>query len=138
MTSRLNPYLMFNGNAREALEFYHSVLGGKLDLAPFGMFGNDDPAIADKIMHGNLHSDADYTIMASDAPPGETADASSSNVTVSISGDKEDADKLRGYFEKLAEGGTVTLPLERQMWGDDYGQLTDRYGVKWMVNIAGS
>ncbi|GIG00507.1 VOC family protein [Catellatospora citrea] len=135
MASRLNPYISFNGNAREAMEFYQGILGGNLTMSTFGEFGDKDAPYADQIMHAQLESDAGYTLMASDTPPG-MAYHPGDNITVSLSGD--DGDRLRGYWEKLSEGGTVGVPLEKQMWGDEFGALKDRFGVNWMVNIAGS
>ena len=132
MSSLLNPYLSFNGNAREAMGFYHSVLGGELVANTFGEFGSPDPAIADQIMHAQLTTDRGYTLMASDNPPGMPFNPGNT-VTVSLSGDDE---VLREYFARLAEGGTVTVPLEKQMWGDEFGQLTDRFGTQWMVNVT--
>ena len=134
MTSRLNPYISFNGNAREAMEFYRSVFGGELTVSTFGEFGVPDPAIADKVMHAMLSTDSGYTLMASDLAPGMTFQPGNT-ITISLSGD--DAE-LRTHFERLAEGGTVTMPLEKQMWGDEFGQCTDRFGVGWMVNIGQS
>ncbi len=134
MASLLNPYIAFaGGTAREAMEFYQNVFGGSLVMNTFGDFGSPEPALADKIMHAQLDTDAGYTIMGSDTAPGMTVTPGSS-ITVSLSGD--DSDTLRGYFAKLSEGGTVTMPLEKQMWGDEYGQLTDRYGINWMANIT--
>ncbi|GGL07806.1 VOC family protein [Mangrovihabitans endophyticus] len=132
MGSRLNPYLAFAGNAREAMEFYQSVFGGELTLNTFGEFGADDPAVKDKIMHAQLETGANYTLMAADSAAGGPATQGSA-ITVSLSGD--DA-ALRDHFAKLAEGGTVTMPLEKQVWGAEFGQLTDRFGVNWMVNIG--
>ncbi len=134
MASRLNPYLSFDGNGREALEFYKSVFGGELTVNTFGDFGGD-PSIADKIMHGQLETPAGYTLMASDIAPGMPAFDRGNGVTISLSGDDE---ALSGWFEKLSDGGQVTMPLEKQMWGDVYGQLVDRFGVAWMVNITQS
>jgi PhnB protein len=133
MTSRLNPYLSFNGNAREAMEFYQSVFGGELTMNTFGEFGAPDPAIADKVMHSNLTTSAGYTLMGSDTPPGMDYNPGNT-ITVSLSG--EEGDGLREYWEKLSEGGAVTMPLEKQMWGDEFGQCIDRFGVPWMVNIG--
>jgi PhnB protein len=133
MTSRLNPYLSFNGNAREAMEFYRSVFGGTLTINTFGDYGNPDPAMADKVMHAQLESDAGYTLMASDLMPDMPFNRGDS-ITVSLSG--EDGDRLRGYWEKLSDGGTVSMPLEKQMWGDEFGMCSDRYGVPWMVDIV--
>jgi PhnB protein len=135
MASRLNPYISFDGNAREAMEFYRSVFGGDLTVNTYGEFGAPDPAIADRIMHGLLTADNGFTLMGADAPPGQTHEPGS-NISVSLSGD--DADDLRGYWEKLSDGGTVTVPLEKQMWGDEFGQCVDRFGVAWMVNIGAS
>jgi PhnB protein len=133
MTSRLNPYLNFNGNARQALEFYASVLGGTLNLSTFADFGDKDSPIADKIMHGQLETEAGYTIMAADAPPGMESPGFH-GFGVSLSGD--DGDALRGYFDKLSDGGSVTMPMQKQAWGDEFGMVTDQFGVPWLVNIG--
>lgn len=133
MATRLNPYISFDGQAREAMEFYQSVFGGELKMNTFGEFGMQDTPQADQIMHAQLETDAGYTIMASDTPPG-MEHRSGSAITVSLSGDEE---VLREYFAKLAEGGKVGTPLEKQMWGDEYGDLVDRFGVNWMVNLGG-
>ncbi|GLZ39579.1 VOC family protein [Actinokineospora sp. NBRC 105648] len=132
MSSRLNPYINFTDNARQALDFYQQVFGGTLVTNTFGEFGAQGPD-AEKIMHGQLETDAGYTLMAADTPTGMTF-TPGTNITVSLSG--EDGDTLRGYWEKLSAGATVTTPLEKQMWGDEFGQLTDQFGVPWMVNIT--
>jgi PhnB protein len=133
MPSRLNPYFTFNGNARDAMEFYRGVFGGELHVNTFGEYGQQDAPGADKIMHAQLETPAGYTLMASDTAPG--MDHTPGNtITVSLSGD--DGDELRGYFTRLAEGGTVTMPLEKQMWGDEFGMVVDPFGVAWMVNIS--
>ncbi len=134
MGSRLNPYIHFRDTARDALTFYAGVLGGEPTIMTFGGFGMDDEAVAGLVMHGQLETPAGYTIMASDTPPGMTL-PSGSSVTISLSGD--DAEALRGYFAGLSEGGTVNAALEKQSWGDEFGQLTDRFGVSWLVDIAG-
>jgi PhnB protein len=133
MASRLNPYVSFDGDARQAMEFYRDVFGGELVMNTFGDFGAPDPSLTDKIMHAQLETPSDFTLMASDTAPGMTHEPGNS-ITISLSG--TDGDELRGYWEKLSADGTVTLPLEKQMWGDEFGQLTDKFGVAWMVNIA--
>ena len=135
MASRLNPYISFPGNAREAMEFYKDVLGGSLTLSTFGELGGQDSPAADKIMHGMLTTDSGFTLMGADTPPGMDY-TPGTTMTVSLSGD--DADLLQGYWDKLSEGGNVGVPLERQMWGDTFGMVIDRFGTPWMVNIAGS
>jgi PhnB protein len=133
MASRLNPYLNFNGNARQALEFYQSVFGGTLTVNTFADFGAADAADADKIMHGQLETDAGYTIMAADLP-GHMEYHPIEGCSVSLSGD--DADLLHGYWEKLSASGSTTMPLQKQVWGDEFGMCTDRFGIPWLVNIG--
>jgi PhnB protein len=133
MASRLNPYLSFTDNAREALEFYREVFGGELNLNTFGEFGDKDAPGADNIMHGQLETPKGFTLMGADTPPGMEHNPGNT-MTVSLSGD--DGDDLRGYWEKLADGGTVAMPLEKQMWGDEFGMLVDKFGIPWMVNIS--
>ncbi len=132
MGATLNPYLSFKDNAREAMTFYAEVFGGELTISTFGQFGDAGPA-ADLVMHANLASPAGM-LMASDTPPGMEHSGRVSGVSLSLSGD--DADALRGYWDKLAGSGTVTMPLEKQMWGDEFGMCVDRFGVPWMVNIS--
>ncbi|MBO0890723.1 MAG: VOC family protein [Acidothermales bacterium] len=135
MSSRLNPYLSFDGNARDALEFYEEVFGGTLTTSTFGELGADHGDDADKIMHGQLETDAGYTLMASDTPPGMEY-RPGTNITISLSGD--DAAELRRYWDSLSADGNVTVALEKQVWGDEFGSCVDRFGIAWMVNIAGS
>ena len=133
MASRLNPYISFTDNARQAMEFYKEVFGGTLALNTFGEYGDKNSPEANNIMHGMLETDRGFTIMGADTPPGMEFNRGD-NIAVSLSGD--DADDLRGYWKKLSEGGTVTVPLEKQMWGDEFGMCVDRFGVGWMVNIG--
>jgi PhnB protein len=132
VTSRLNPYLSFPGSARQALEFYEQVLGGTLTLNTFGDLGAQHGQNGDQIMHGLLETDLGFTLMASDYPPGMDA-VHGNDFAVSLSGDD---DALRGYWEQLCAGGQVQVPLEKQMWGDEFGMCTDQFGVQWMVNIG--
>jgi len=134
MASRLNPYLNFDGTAREAMEYYRDVLGGALTMNTFGELGMVGGPEEHQIMHAQLETDAGFTLMGADVPPG-TEHRPGTSMTISLSGDDE---ALRGYFDELAEGGQVTMPLEKQVWGDEFGQLVDRFGVPWMVNIAGT
>ena len=134
MTTRLNPYLSFRNNAREAMEFYKDVFGGELTISTFAdLKASQDPAEENLVMHAQLESPSGLTLMASDTParmefqPGNT-------YSVSLSGD-DDAE-LRSYWEKLSEGGTVSMPLETAPWGDAFGMCNDKFGVAWLVNIA--
>jgi PhnB protein len=132
MASRLNPYINFGDNARQAMEFYRDVFGGELTLSTFGEMGGAAPGDENKIMHSQLETPPGFTLMGSDAPAGMPRDSGSS-IQISLSGDDG---TLRDYFQKLSEGGSVTMPLEKQMWGDEFGMLVDRFGVQWMVNVS--
>jgi len=133
MSSRLNPYLGFHGDARQALEFYKQVFGGTLTLNTFGEFGPQDAPDADKIMHGQLETDNGFTLMGADTAEG-TEQSPGNNIAVSLSGD--DTEELHRYWDGLSDGGTVSVPMEKQMWGDEFGMCVDQFGVHWMVNIG--
>ena len=131
----LNPYLSFRDNAREAMEFYQSVLGGDLNVMTFDGF--DDMGIADDekslVMHAQLSTPDGFTLMGSDTPS-TMPYTQPSGVSISISGDDEA--RLRGFWDGLAAGGTVVMPLDTPPWGGLFGMLTDRHGVDWMVSIG--
>lgn len=134
MASRLNPYIGFKDNARQAMEFYKSIFGGELSIMTFGDLGaSQGPETANMIMHSMLETPSGYTLMASDTPPGMEY-SPAAGMTVSLSGD--DGAELRGYFDKLAAGGAVTMPLDKQVWGDEFGMCIDKFGIAWMVNIS--
>ena len=134
-TTRLSPYLRFQGNARDAMSRYQEVFGGELRLSTFGEFGQAGTPFDDQVMHAQLETPGGMLLMASDTPPGMGFTPGDS-ISVTLSGD-DDAE-LRSFWDGLAEGGAVDVPLETQMWGDAYGALTDRFGVAWQVNISGS
>ncbi|MEA5155895.1 VOC family protein [Raineyella sp.] len=128
------PYLSFRGQAREAMEFYRSVFGGDLTISTFGDFGYEGMP-ADAVMHSTLTAGG-FEVMASDTPDSVPFQAGS-QISLSLAGTKAEEEKLRGWFGKLADGGgTVTMPLEKQVWGDVYGAVTDRFGLNWMVDIG--
>ncbi|MEU4801545.1 VOC family protein [Actinosynnema sp. NPDC023587] len=132
MGSRLNPYLGYRGNARQAMEFYQEVFGGELELGTVADFGSPDSPRADQVVHSRLDTPDGYSLMAWDVPE-EVPHHPGTNVAVYLGGDDGG---LRGHFAKLSAGGTVTTPLEKQSWGDEAGALVDRFGISWMVNIT--
>ena len=135
MTVRLNPYLSFRDNARQAMEFYESVFGGELALSTFAeMHVSDDPAEQDKIMHGMLEAPNGLVLMGADTP--NSMEYQPNGYSISLSGDDEPT--LREYWEGLTSEGTVIEPLVQAPWGDTFGMCVDRFGVHWMVNIAGA
>jgi PhnB protein len=136
MATRLNPYLGFRDTARQAMDFYQSVFGGDVSRSTFAEFhASEDPAEQDKVMHSTLTTAQGFTLMASDTP-NSMEYTPGTNFSVSLSG--EDEDELRGYWDKLASGGTVTMPLEKAPWGDSFGMVNDQFGVTWLINIGPS
>ncbi len=135
MVTRLNPYLNFRSEAREAMSFYQSVFGGELNVSTFGEYqASEDPSEQDKVMHAQLESPNGLVLMGADTPNSMDFQ-SGGNVSVSLSG--EDYDELRGYWDKLSDGATIVMPMETAPWGDSFGMLVDRFGISWLVNIAG-
>jgi len=130
MSQQLNPYITFDGNCAEAMDFYAAALGGTVRSMTFRDSGMD----ADGIMHAALETPAGFHLFASDTAGGMGDYRPGNNVQVSLSGD--DADALRRYWDALGEGGTVLVPLAPQMWGDEYGLVADKFGIAWHVNIA--
>lgn len=125
---------MFKKSARDAMEFYKSVFGGELTMSTYGEGapGHHEPGQENMIMHAMLKTPNGLTLMASDAPEGKDT------MTISLSGEVEDEEMLKGYWEKLIDGGRVNQPLEKAPWGDLFGMVTDKFGIDWMVNIAGA
>ena len=134
MPSRLNPYLNFNGSARPALEFYRGVFGGTLNINTYADFGGEDSPDADKVMHGQLETDAGYTVMAADHASNTGDYHPPSGFGISLSGDDRDA--LRGYWQQLSASGNATMPMQKQPWGDEFGIAVDQFGITWLVNIS--
>lgn len=134
MTVDLNPYLNFRGRARDAMEFYKSVFGGELTISTFSELGAaTDPSENDLVMHSDLSGPHGIRFMAADVPS-HMEYSEGSNFSMSLSGDDED--ELRGYFDKLTDGGTVVMPLEKAPWGDTFGMCIDPFGIRWLVNIG--
>ena len=129
---KLIPYIHYSGNAEEALNFYVSALGGSIQQ--LGRYG-DSPMDTDedwkqKVMHARLVFD-DNMIMISDSFKGQPI-STGGNVQLSV--DVEDTDRLEIVFNKMAEGGTITMPLADTFWGARFGMLKDKFGVSWMFN----
>ncbi len=130
--SQLQPYLNFDGNCEEAMKFYQSIFGGKLEISHFSDFSKPGEEAPKGVMHSTLDN-GQLTFMASDGMPGRAVTFGDS-VNMSLAGD--DVEQLTGYFNGLAEGGDVFAPLEKQVWGDIFGMVTDKYGIHWLVNIG--
>jgi PhnB protein len=130
MKTALIPYLYFNGEAREAMEFYKSVLGGELKLQTYGETG-DTSENKDRIIHGELKVD-EFVFYTSDGNS-QYPISMGNNIHMCLVG--TDMETLTKNFNGLSEGGKVDMPLAKQFWGDTYGQLTDKFGIHWEVNI---
>ncbi len=132
MTVTMRPYLNFPGNAREAMTFYHSLFGGDLKISTFGEYSVPNMP-ADGVMHAELKSGS-LVLFAADDGSGNTEVRTGGSIALILEGDEPE--KLTEWFHALSEGGTVGMPLEKQMWGDVYGDLVDRFGIGWMVDYA--
>jgi PhnB protein len=134
MQSKLNPYISFKDNARQAMEFYKTVFGGKLTMSTFKDYhASQAPSEDNKIMHAELEAPNGIYFMAADTPMGMEY-RPGTNISVSLSGTNHA--ELKGYYDKLIDGGKVEEPLTQAPWGDTFGMCTDKFGVHWMVNIA--
>lgn len=135
MQTKLNPYLSFEGNAREAMEFYKTVFGGSLELSTFGESGVTEHDVdPDQIMHAALTAKNGMTLMGADTPANVRGYVAGTNISLSLSGDNEE--ELTGYYNKLVEDGQVQEPLAKAPWGDTFGMCIDKFGIFWMVNIT--
>lgn len=132
-----HPYLNFNGNTEEAFNFYKSVIGGeftgvmRFKDVPNG--GGQPESEGDKIMHIGLPLGNDIYLMGTDITGGMPPVTFGTNISICIS--PENREQTHKLFDGLAEGGNIIVPLEKMFWGDYFGQLTDKFGVQWMVNF---
>lgn len=132
MSARVTPYLNFGGNAREAMEFYHSVFGGTLDVTTYADLRKAASVDEEKLVaHSMLSGSAGVVLMASDITTAEKQQAKGS-FSVALGGDKE---HLTAYWERLTEEGVVTVPFAVSAWGALHGQCVDRFGTAWLVNV---
>jgi PhnB protein len=130
---KLNAYLLFNGRCEEAFQFYHQVLGGKIE-AMIRHAGSPAEAATpvewrDKIMHARLNVEG-AVLMGSDAPPDRYQQAKGFSVAINV----EDPKEAERIFHGLAEGGNVGMPIQETFWAARFGMLVDRFGTPWMVN----
>ena len=135
MPIQTTAHLNFRGDAREALDFYHTVFGGDKAVVTYGDAGAaQDPSAADEVMWGQVLSEDGFHVMAYDVPsylgyqPGENA------YFVSVRGDS--AEEVKPLWERLSDGATVVLPLAPAHWSPLYGMLKDRFGVVWVLDVA--
>ncbi|HMO09969.1 MAG TPA: VOC family protein [Actinotalea sp.] len=136
MRPDLSPYLAFEGEAREALEFYARALGGEPLVEAYGQHGaSQDPADHDRVLYGVLRTPDGFVIRVTDTP---TAASLTRGDAYSVCLNGDDDDLLRGCWARLAAGARVDQELAVSAWGDAYGRLTDRFGVVWQVNIGAS
>lgn len=127
-------YLTFDGNCREAMEFYKSCLGGELNMHSFeAMPGSENmpEELRKRTMHANLVKGA-LVLMASDSNDLNQSLTKGNTITLSLNCSSDE--EITEFFSKLADGGTVTMPLADQFWGAKFGMLTDKYGFDWMLN----
>ena len=126
----VKPYIAFKGNCREAIDFYKEALGAEEVFSQtYGESPMSDMGAADNIMHATIKI-GDSHIMMCDDP--RQASTTPSNISLAVGLD--DSAKARTVFDKLADGGNVTMPLDKTFWAEAFGMLTDKFGINWMVN----
>lgn len=136
-----NPYLNFDGNAKEAFDFYRSVFGGEFMAAfAFREFGGEAMGVSeaelDRIAHIALPLGGDNILMASDIAPSLGHSLTVGN-NVYIALEAESGDEADRLFDALSEGGRVEMPVQKTQWAEKYGICADRFGVQWMVSFTG-
>lgn len=135
MSIETTTHINFDGQAREALDHYATVFGGTVTAATYGQMGaSQDPAWADRIVFGQVTTDAGFRIMAFDVWPDQPYDQGTNAFYVFVHGD--DADEVTRYWEALSEGAEVRQPLAPTPWAPLAGQLRDRFGVVWQLDVA--
>lgn len=133
-----NAYLIFNGNCRQAMEFYAKSLGADLHMMTFGEGPGGGPgcpdlsAVKDRIMHAYLQKGS-AIVMASDATPDRAVNAGT-NFWVNI--DCENVQEIEEFFSALSDGASITMPLQGTFWATRFGMLTDKFGINWMFNLS--
>ncbi len=134
MTIDVTPHLNFRGTARQALEHYQAAFGGDLAVVTHAGMGMSHPGAADLVSWGQVSAPSGFRVMAYDVYPHLPWDQGQEPFFVSVRG--SDAEELQRYWAGLAEGATVKQPLAPAQWAPLYGQLTDRFGVTWVLDIA--
>lgn len=132
----IHPYLFFSGNCREAFTRYHEILGGDLRVMPMSEAPPEArmPDVPDDlVMHAAL-TFGDDLLMASDDPTGDGGPAKGMAVSLEVA----DPDEARRVFDALADGGEVTMPLEKTFWSPLFGMCNDRFGIPWMISVEES
>jgi PhnB protein len=126
----VNPYIAYKGNCNEAIDFYKQALDAELVYSQtWGESPMSEPGLEDKIMHATIKIGGS-TIMMCDDPRQEGAAGSNISLAIGLN----DVEKAKEYFNKLSDGGNVTMPLDKTFWAEAFGMLTDKFGINWMVN----
>ena len=135
MSVNVVPHLNFRSDARAALGFYRTVFDGDLAIITYGDMGNvQEPAEADQVVWGQVADTSGPRVMAYDVPSGQPWDQGQDPFFISLRGDA--AEEVTAYWEKLAVGSTVIVPLEPSQWAPLYGMLRDPFGVTWVVDVV--
>ena len=127
----VNPYITYKGNCRQAIEFYKSALDAQvLGIHTVGESPMANMGPAENIMHCSLKV-GDSTIMMSDDPRLDSP-AEGGNISLAIG--LNDPARAKQLFDNLVKDGTVIMPLGKTYWAEAFGMVTDKFGIKWMIN----
>ena len=128
-------HLNFRGDARQALEFYHTVFGGNLTVMTYGDMGNvQEPSEANQVVWGQVDGGNGFRVMAYDVPSSRPWSRGEDPFFISLRG--ESAEEITTFWEGLAKGATIMAPLAVSQWSPLYGMLKDQFGVTWVVDVA--
>jgi PhnB protein len=132
--AHINAYLNFNGKCREAMTFYHQCLGGELNLQKISespMAAQMPSELGAHILHGTLINDG-IVLMGSDMRGNSLVSGNTVGLCLNCNSDEE----INDYFNNLSKGGQVVTPLHQTFWGATYGEITDKYGMNWMLSYS--
>lgn len=133
----INPYLMFDGNCLEAMNFYKDALGAELQVMKVGdtpAAANFDESAKDRVMHSSLRKDGESILLAADVMMEGEKYTIGNAMTICVHCKSEE--EIRMFFANLSKGGKVGSEVKTEFWGDMFGMLTDKYGFDWMLNYA--
>lgn len=127
----VNPYIAFKGNCKEAIEFYKSALDAEvLFTQTMGESPMADMGPAENIMHCTIKVGESTIMMCDDPRPDMDAGGGAISLAIGLN----DPERAKQLFSNLAKDGSVVMPLEKTFWAEAFGMVTDKFGIKWMVN----
>lgn len=138
MKTHVTPYRRFPGTARDAMEFYHGIFGGEIEIMNFGAMHSAEEIgdATEKVMHSHILIDGTPLLYAADVIGGMEITAGE-DTPIAITGEGDSLEEAKGYWDALAEGGRIEMEFETAPWGASFGSLQDKFGTHWFFNVQG-